>query len=148
MSEKKIFINKRIKGLPRDELEKLDKSELIDKIIQLEAYNFQLKNILQKKLDAGDKKDTEFIELMDQLNGTNNSAPAIDKEKCTEKQTKHEETTELQRKKENKRNFDFSRAHKRHVLLKLLYFGWDYQGFACQEDSNATIGMPPMSYVL
>lgn len=24
--------------------------------------------------------------------------------------------------------------------MKFLYFGWDYQGFACQEDSNATIG--------
>lgn len=32
------------------------------------------------------------------------------------------------------------RTFKRHVLLKFLYFGWDYQGFACQEDSNNTIG--------
>jgi tRNA pseudouridine(38-40) synthase len=27
----------------------------------------------------------------------------------------------------------------RHVALKILYLGWDYQGFAVQEDTNETI---------
>lgn len=30
-------------------------------------------------------------------------------------------------------------SHRRHVLLKLYYLGWDYQGFATQENSGNTI---------
>lgn len=30
-------------------------------------------------------------------------------------------------------------CQKRHVLLKLYYLGWDYQGFATQENSGNTI---------
>ncbi|XP_042235764.1 tRNA pseudouridine(38/39) synthase-like isoform X2 [Homarus americanus] len=37
------------------------------------------------------------------------------------------------------RPFDFTRHSKRHVLLKLAYLGWDYQGFAVQEDTQHTI---------
>lgn len=33
----------------------------------------------------------------------------------------------------------FCRCHKRHILLKLYYLGWDYQGFAAQEDTTSTI---------
>uniref|UniRef100_A0AAG5DMZ6 Pseudouridine synthase I TruA alpha/beta domain-containing protein n=1 Tax=Anopheles atroparvus TaxID=41427 RepID=A0AAG5DMZ6_ANOAO len=42
-------------------------------------------------------------------------------------------------KKSKKRPFDFSKCHKRHVLLRFYYLGWDYQGFAAQEDSIGTI---------
>lgn len=31
------------------------------------------------------------------------------------------------------------RCRTRHVLLKLYYLGWDYQGFATQEESAKTI---------
>ncbi len=31
------------------------------------------------------------------------------------------------------------RYNTRHVALKIVYLGWDYQGFAVQEDSNKTI---------
>ena len=31
------------------------------------------------------------------------------------------------------------RCSKRHVLLKFLYLGWDYQGYATQEDTANTI---------
>ncbi|KAF4523980.1 hypothetical protein B566_EDAN010788 [Ephemera danica] len=41
--------------------------------------------------------------------------------------------------KKGKRVFDFSRHHKRHVLLKLLYLGWDYQGYAVQENNANTV---------
>ncbi|XP_072161718.1 tRNA pseudouridine(38/39) synthase isoform X2 [Bemisia tabaci] len=41
--------------------------------------------------------------------------------------------------KKEKRNFDFSKCKKRHILLKFLYLGWDYLGFAEQENSNETI---------
>lgn len=33
----------------------------------------------------------------------------------------------------------YFRIHKRHVLLKFYYLGWDYQGFAVQEDTTNTI---------
>lgn len=33
----------------------------------------------------------------------------------------------------------FCSCHTRHVLLKLYYLGWDYQGFATQEESAKTI---------
>lgn len=74
---------------------------MIDKIIQLQSHNLQLKNIIQKRDPEGD--------------------------------TSNEGTSK------RKRKFDFSKSHKRHILLKFLYFGWDYQGYASQEDSTSTI---------
>ncbi|XP_050437562.1 tRNA pseudouridine(38/39) synthase [Adelges cooleyi] len=38
-----------------------------------------------------------------------------------------------------KRVFDFTKCQKRHVAFKLLYLGWDYQGFAKQDDTEKTI---------
>ncbi|VVC25922.1 Pseudouridine synthase, catalytic domain,Pseudouridine synthase I, TruA,Pseudouridine [Cinara cedri] len=38
-----------------------------------------------------------------------------------------------------KRSFDFTKYRKRHVAFKLLYLGWDYQGFATQDCTNKTI---------
>ncbi|BET02229.1 tRNA pseudouridine synthase [Nesidiocoris tenuis] len=37
------------------------------------------------------------------------------------------------------RPFDFDRCRTQHIFLRVLYLGWDYQGFACQEDSSNTI---------
>ncbi|XP_055382202.1 tRNA pseudouridine(38/39) synthase isoform X2 [Condylostylus longicornis] len=97
MEEKKFYqVNKKVKML-EDDLNKLSKCELIEKIVQLRAHNSQLKNIIEKT------NQTKF------LNEKNN------------------------------RKFDFNKSYKRHVLLKFLYFGWDYQGFASQEDTTATI---------
>lgn len=62
-SNKKVVINKRVKGLSREALEKLSPKELIDKIVQLEAYNFQLRNLLQKKLTDQDKNNEEYALL-------------------------------------------------------------------------------------
>ncbi|KAJ8688400.1 hypothetical protein QAD02_024195 [Eretmocerus hayati] len=89
---------KKKKFLCRDELEQMDKPALIDKVLQLEAHNQQLKQILEKKMST-DKGDTA------------NSS----------------------------RKFDFTKCHKRHILLKFYYLGWDFQGFASQEDSLNTI---------
>ena len=33
----------------------------------------------------------------------------------------------------------FRRYNTRHVALKILYLGWDYQGFAVQEETDKTI---------
>lgn len=40
---------------------------------------------------------------------------------------------------ENKKQFDFSKHHKRHILLKICYMGWDYAGFAVQDGGLETI---------
>ncbi|KAM7342856.1 tRNA pseudouridine(38/39) synthase isoform 1-T3 [Cochliomyia hominivorax] len=135
----KVIINKRVKGLAREELEKLTKPELIDKIIQLEAYNFQLKNILQKKLNKD--ASNEDLELSKELNELKTQSELDSSLKKTSCNVKHEDLEKDCGHDTNskKRQFDFSKSHKRHVLMKILYFGWDYQGFASQEDSNATI---------
>ncbi|XP_005177562.1 tRNA pseudouridine(38/39) synthase isoform X2 [Musca domestica] len=139
----KIQINKRVKGLPREELEKLSKTELIDKIIQLEAYNFQLKNIFNKKLDENDDDLRDELKELNQLNDQckTEKPEDVNKKNAIEDSTEGspENPNAVGNKKNKKREFDFSKCHKRHVLMKFLYFGWDYQGYACQEDSNATI---------
>ncbi|XP_034650501.1 tRNA pseudouridine(38/39) synthase [Drosophila subobscura] len=121
-TDKKVVINKRQKGLSREALGKLSQTELIDKIVQLEAYNFQLRNLLHKKLTEHDRSNAEYAELLG---------------KETEATVPKESTQSS--KVQKQRKFDWSSAHRRHVLLKVTYFGWDYQGFACQEDSNDTI---------
>ncbi|KAH8355197.1 hypothetical protein KR093_008155 [Drosophila rubida] len=126
----KVVINKRLKGLSREVLEQLSKTELIDKIVQLEAYNFQLKNLLQKKLTENDKNiNAEFKTLLD--------GETVERGTMMESMKTDDSSVS---KRDKKRKFDWSSAHRRHVLLKVVYFGWDYQGFACQEDSNDTIG--------
>ncbi|XP_067633581.1 tRNA pseudouridine(38/39) synthase [Eurosta solidaginis] len=128
MNEKKLQINKRAKGrVNREELQKLNKEELIAKCLQLDAYNFQIRNLLQKKLG---QSDGEFYEQLSQLE-TNGEV--------TTKEYLAEPTVTQPNKKQQKRTFDFSKSYRRHVLIKLLYFGWDYHGLAVQEDSNATI---------
>lgn len=95
--------------------------ELVARVIQLETHNQHLKNIIKKELVNAD--------------GTANTDD------------------------NNQRKFDFAKwvgemflireqlisveylrsSHRRHVLLKLYYLGWDYQGFATQENSGNTI---------
>ncbi|CAD7088444.1 unnamed protein product [Hermetia illucens] len=101
MSTKEFSVNRKPKVTSREQLDGMSREELVEKIIQLEAHNTQLKNLLQKK-----------------LNGDSSSQD-------------HKEG--------KKRSFDFSKSFKRHLLLKFLYFGWNYQGYAQQEDTNETI---------
>ncbi|KAJ8706284.1 hypothetical protein PYW08_010910 [Mythimna loreyi] len=87
---------------PKEELLKLDKEDLIARIIQLEAHNLQLRNIISKNLSEEDNND-------------------------------------IKKGKVDKKQLDFSKCHFRRVLLRILYFGWDYNGLAVQEDTNQTI---------
>lgn len=41
--------------------------------------------------------------------------------------------------KKGKRVFDFSAHPRRHVALRLAYLGWQYQGFAVQENTDNTV---------
>ncbi|KAK4886387.1 hypothetical protein RN001_002658 [Aquatica leii] len=57
----------------------------------------------------------------------------IAKAKCNTKKSKS------MRQHLNQKPFDFSKCNFRHVLLKIMYLGWDYQGYASQEDSANTV---------
>lgn len=98
----KIIINKRIKGLPREELEKLTKEQLIDKVIQLEAYNFQLKNILQKKLNGDDKDNQELIQELRDLQPSTIEVKKQETEQICETENRSDKLSK-------KRKFDFSK---------------------------------------
>lgn len=41
--------------------------------------------------------------------------------------------------KKRKKEFDFSVHPRRHVALRLAYLGWQYQGFAVQENTDNTV---------
>lgn len=92
---------KKTKRHTREELTAFTQQELVDRIVQLESQNFQLKNIIQK------------------VTGIKNDEPKSNDKK--------------------QRKFDFASCHKRHILLRFYYLGWDYQGYASQEDSARTI---------
>lgn len=49
------------------------------------------------------------------------------------------ESNTKQSRKKGLREFDFKKYNTRHVALKVLYLGWDYHGFAAQEDTEKTI---------
>lgn len=36
-------------------------------------------------------------------------------------------------------SWDWTKIHKRHILLKFYYLGWDYQGYAIQKNTSNTI---------
>lgn len=60
----------------------------------------------------------------------------------TEESLKHQEGEEnrsKQKKRGAERPFDFSAHPRRHVALRLAYLGWQYQGFAVQENTDNTV---------
>ncbi|KAL5287672.1 PUS3 family protein [Megaselia abdita] len=111
--EIKIVINKRSDRVPEAELQHLSKEDLIEKVIQLQSHNFQLRNLLRKKIE-------------EECGPKESKSQSVSKEQPT--------TAKHQKKLDSLKN-----APRRHILLKLLYFGWDYNGFASQENSGATI---------
>lgn len=103
MEEKPQKIPRKIKIKNNlDELSKLTKDELIDKVMKLDAYNSHLKNVIDKKFS--DKEDPKLSEEV-----------------------------------ERKRDFDFSKHHKRHILLKFCYLGWNYAGYVVQDGGLETV---------
>lgn len=94
MTDKKVQINKRGKGrVNREEILQWSREELIAKILQLDAYNFQIRNLLQKKLG---QNDCEFYEEL----------ASLDAEENTEK-VQHTQPQPIQ--KPQKRKFDFKK---------------------------------------
>ena len=54
-------------------------------------------------------------------------------------QTKVGEKKPYDKTKKKDRPFNFKTFKKRHVLLHVSYFGWNYHGFAVQETTGKTI---------
>ncbi|XP_043942553.1 tRNA pseudouridine(38/39) synthase [Protopterus annectens] len=50
-----------------------------------------------------------------------------------------EQTDSTPKAKKQQRPFDFSAFNQRHVALRIAYLGWNYQGFASQENTNNTV---------
>lgn len=94
MNNKKVQINKRVKGrVNREEILEWSKEELIAKVLQLDAYNFQIRNLLQKKLG---QNDSEFYEQLASLDTNENTTAE-----------KVQQTVSQPTQKPPKRNFDF-----------------------------------------
>ncbi|ODM94879.1 tRNA pseudouridine(38/39) synthase [Orchesella cincta] len=104
--------------------ENWSKEDLIKKIRKLECHVEQLRNVITKRSNS--KKCVLEVEGKRKRDD--------DGEESNENLAESSE-----RRVKKPRPFDFSRHSFRHVALKFLYLGWDYQGLACQEDTNETI---------
>lgn len=107
---KKIVINKRVKGQSREELAQLSKTELIDKIVQLEAYNFQLKNLLQKKLSEADKNNSEYAAVLRGADGDELPNKVVS-----------ETVKDVPKNKDKQRKFNWARLVSSLYLIVLIY---------------------------
>lgn len=89
----------------------------------------------EEALQAGVKAlEEELMRLKAQLRGKNDGAQS---NKETLPASKAQENGGIRRK--EKRAFDFAAHPRRHVALRLAYLGWQYQGFAVQENTDNTV---------
>lgn len=87
-------------------------------MLALQAHNTQLLNLLKKEHAA----HNAAVEALAETNSNGSSS-----------QNASDSSEPAQRK------FHFKTSHKRHILLKFYYLGWDYQGFTSQEHTTQTI---------
>ncbi|KAI5620382.1 tRNA pseudouridine(38/39) synthase, partial [Silurus asotus] len=78
--------------------------------------------------------EDELEQLKAQLK---NKSDAVEGEKGTTPAPKAQENGGSGKKR--KRAFDFGAHPRRHVALRLAYLGWQYQGFAVQENTDNTV---------
>ncbi|CAL8072428.1 unnamed protein product [Orchesella dallaii] len=104
--------------------ENWSKEDLITKIRKLECHVEQLRNVIAKR-----SKQQCLLELEGKRK----------RDEDDEESNENLSAESAERRVKKSRPFDFSRHSFRHVVLKFLYLGWDYQGLACQEDTNETI---------
>lgn len=93
---------------------------MVIRVLALQAHNTQLLNLLKKEHAA---HNAAVEALAESSNGSSSSTTV----------PSHNEAEPTQRK------FHFKTSHKRHILLKFYYLGWDYQGFTSQEHTTQTI---------
>lgn len=91
------------------------------------------RNVSRDELEQMPKQD--LVEMIIKLEAHNKQLKNI-----LEKKVNPSAVTSSKRKKVNCRSFDFTKYNlKRHVLMKFLYLGWDYEGYVVQENTTATI---------
>lgn len=93
-------------------------------MLALQAHNTQLLNLLKKEHAA---HNAAVEALAESSNGTPSGSSTSQS---------HQPEDEQQ---PTQRKFHFKTSHKRHILLKFYYLGWDYQGFTSQEHTTQTI---------
>ena len=98
------------------DLLQLSKEELVERIRRLEAANLNFKNILAKRNWAEQRANDKFA-----VGGGGDSADNLSK------------------KKQHQKPFDFTLYNKRHVMLHVAYFGWDWHGYVVQDNTAATV---------
>lgn len=113
-----VLVNRRKKATTRAELERLPHDELVVRVLALQAHNTQLVNLLKKEQAAtqalaDEKRSASDAAATDYTYDT--GVPAT------------------------QRPFAHRDRHRRHILLRFYYQGWDYQGFTTQDHTTATI---------
>lgn len=91
------------------------------RVLALQAHNTQLLNLLKKEHAA---HNAAVEALAESTTGGPSSSTSSETNADTEPK---------------QRKFHFKTSHKRHILLKFYYLGWDYQGFTSQEHTTQTI---------
>lgn len=101
--------------------------ELINRIIQIQAHNNQLINLLKKE---------QFAAAAEKASSSKEDGKPKNQRKF------HFPTYETSCLFNSFRliNINDFRSYKRHILLRFYYLGWDYQGFTTQEHTSNTIG--------
>ncbi|CAB4005365.1 tRNA pseudouridine(38 39) synthase-like [Paramuricea clavata] len=90
------------------------------------------------------KRDDSREELLVRLTELENQNREL-KERLSTFETPSSQSVNKKAKKSNepklkkRKAFDFSRYNVRHIALKIAYLGWDYHGFASQENIENTI---------
>ncbi|XP_028394094.1 tRNA pseudouridine(38/39) synthase-like [Dendronephthya gigantea] len=96
-----------------DQSNSVEREELLARLTELENRNRDLEEQLSRV----------------QQNQSSISSQSINKKQKNEKEPKLKK----------RKVFDFSRYNVRYVALKIAYLGWDYHGFASQENNENTI---------
>ena len=101
--------------------------ELLQRVTYLEEEVERLKNQLRMNNGCREEDDVNKKTTSEPLDGQTESKPGVTiSSKNTKKHSKQ-------------RPFDFSSHPRRHVALRIAYLGWEYQGFAVQENTDKTV---------
>lgn len=101
------------------------------KIMDLKIkVNKAKRNLPQKELEALPKD--ELVSMILKLEAHNKQLKNLLEKKVNPSKDEN-------KRKQTDRAFDFAKFHKRHILLKFCYLGWDYEGFVTQENTTETI---------
>ncbi|XP_048368834.1 tRNA pseudouridine(38/39) synthase [Sphaerodactylus townsendi] len=86
-----------------------------------------------------EKNGTETEKLLKRVQELEDTVQSLQEKLLEATGTGKAPPTSGKSKKHHQRPFDFSAYGQRHVALKIAYLGWEYQGFASQENTTNTI---------